>query len=75
MRQEIDALIDDANKEVSVNEHVETASDIRKQRYQDIQNQLNMQFKSGPGDHPVSGYILSEDDDGTGTKVQESTKR
>jgi len=29
MRQEIDALIQEASKEPSVDEHIETASDIR----------------------------------------------
>jgi hypothetical protein len=26
-----------------------------------MQNQLSMQFKAGPADHPVSGFIEKED--------------
>ena len=37
-----------------------------------------MQFRSGPGDHPVSGYIVNEDDQaypiGSGARP-ESSKR
>lgn len=53
MRQEIDALIDDARKEQSEDEQIDVASDQRLKKYEEMQNQLNMQFRSGPGDHPV----------------------
>ena len=36
MRQEIDALIEDVKKEPSIDEQVDTVSDVRKKKYEDM---------------------------------------
>lgn len=38
MRQEIDALIDDARKEQSEDEQIDVASDQRLKKYEEMQN-------------------------------------
>jgi len=31
--------------------------EVRRQKYEAMQNQLNMQFNKGAADHPVTGFI------------------
>ena len=35
---------------------------LKKQKYDDMQRQLSMKFEKGPSDHPVTGYVLQEDE-------------
>ena len=62
MRQEIDQLLD-ATRPQQVEEPEETSEQQRKNKYDEVQRQLNMQFNAGPADHPVSGYIVRDDDE------------
>ena len=35
--------------------------EMKKQKYEEMQNQLSMQFKAGPADHPVSGFVSKQE--------------
>jgi hypothetical protein len=64
MRREIDGLISQKPllEHEGDNERVDT-NDLRQQRYEETQRQLALQFGQAPGDHPVKGYIVREEDD------------
>lgn len=65
MRGEIDGLLGETNKPLfGEDEEEDDASEIRKQKYEEMQRQLNMQFNAGPADHPATGYIIKDDEEG-----------
>ena len=63
MRKEIDGLLEAAHaKSHDDSEHLDQDS-LKKQKYDEMQQQLTMQFKQAPTDHPVSGFIVKDDDE------------
>ena len=62
MRQEIDGLMNESMGKIVSEDGQELGEDeMKEQKYKEMQNQLSMQFKAGPADHPVSGFIEKED--------------
>ena len=58
MRQEIDGLLNESMGKGMSEEDLEVGEDeMKQQKYEEMQNQLSMQFKAGPADHPVSGFV------------------
>jgi hypothetical protein len=72
MQEEIDGLLYQpaAYEEEEVVE--DNTEDQRKKKYEDMQRQLNMQFNAGPADHPVSGYIVKDDEASDGIRAGSS---
>lgn len=64
MRTEIDGLLNESMKLMSDEEPEEDQEEEKKKKYEDMQQQLNMQFTQGPADHPVSGYIIKDEEAG-----------
>lgn len=63
MRQEIDELIDGRNRKNEESEIQDDEEEQKQKRYDEMQRQLQMQFQKGPADHPVSGFIIKDDED------------
>lgn len=62
MRQEIDGLLNESMGKVLSDDAPDVGDDeLKKQKYEEMQNQLSMQFKAGPADHPVSGFIAKDE--------------
>lgn len=68
MRQEIDELMEQRNPQLVADTPEQDQAEERQKRYNEIQNQLNMKYNKGQGDHPVSGFIVQEDDDMSGMR-------
>jgi len=70
MRSEIDNLIN-VNAAASHGDTTEfDEEEEKRKKYEAMQNQLNMQFNKGPADHPVSGFIVQEDEQKGSSKRQ-----
>jgi len=63
MRQEIDGLLYQNTQQVVREEPNKSTITTQQERYDNMQRQMNMQFNAGPADHPVSGYIIKDDDE------------
>lgn len=63
MRAEIDGLLHQHTQRDDDDVQLETASDVRRKKYEEMQRQLTMQFSAGPAEHPTSGAVGRADDD------------
>lgn len=57
MRAEIDDMINAQVEHSEVEEVHIDEEEVRRQKYEAMQNQLNMQFNKSAADHPVTGFI------------------
>jgi hypothetical protein len=62
MRKEIDDIIMTGKVADISKSDKESPEDQRKRKYEETQRALTMQFKSGPGDAPASGFMVRDDD-------------
>lgn len=53
MRQEIDGLLNESTGKIMSESDQVGHDEAKQQKYDEMQNQLSMQFKAGPADHPV----------------------
>ena len=61
MRAEIDDIIAMGKEPTQLEESHEASDDVQRRKYDEMQRKLNMQFKPGPADAPVTGFAMQDD--------------
>jgi hypothetical protein len=61
MRKEIDTIIAGQMQDSSSVSEINNKENERQEKYEAMQNALNMQYKKGPADHPAAGLVNSDD--------------